>query len=359
MKIAISSKYTDGPFGGGNLFIKNLENFLLSKNNQVRYDLNDFDIDIILIINPLKTSQTSTFNIYEAAYYKNFVNDKVKLIHRVNECDERKNTKYVNKSIKNTNLFMDHTVFVSSWIQEIFLNLGFEKKYCSVIMSGSDEDIFNTNYIRGQNNIPKLVTHHWSSHENKGFYIYNKIDSLLNTEQWSSKFEFTYIGNMNKDFNFENIKTLPPLGEIKLAEELSNYDGYITGSLNEPSGNHHIEASQCGLPVLYIDSGGIPEYCNGFGIKFNTENFEVKLEEFLNNLTKLKTNMAKYPFNATVMCNDYLELFHSLLSNEFKSQLNNYPKNKFYLLYKIYIFRLQKLTTIFFNKFKYHLKKAL
>ena len=31
MKIAISSKYTDGPFGGGNLFIKNLENFLLSK----------------------------------------------------------------------------------------------------------------------------------------------------------------------------------------------------------------------------------------------------------------------------------------------------------------------------------------
>ena len=39
--------------------------------------------------------------------------------------------------------------------------------------------------------------------------------------------------------------------------------------------------------------------------------------------------------------------------------INNYPKNKFYLLYKIYIFRLQKLTTIFFNKFKYHLKKVL
>ena len=35
---------------------------------------------------------------------------------------------------------------------------------------------------------------------------------------------------------------------------------YITGSQNEPSGNHHIEASQLGLPVLYIESGGIPEF---------------------------------------------------------------------------------------------------
>ena len=29
MKVAISSKYTDGPFGGDNLFIKNLENFII------------------------------------------------------------------------------------------------------------------------------------------------------------------------------------------------------------------------------------------------------------------------------------------------------------------------------------------
>ena len=39
-----------------------------------------------------------------------------------------------------------------------------------------------------------------------------------------------------------------------IAEELKNHHIYITASINEPSGNHHIEAGQCGLPILYIGS---------------------------------------------------------------------------------------------------------
>ena len=113
---------------------------------------------------------------------------------------------------------MDHTVFVSSWIQELFLNIGFEREYCSVIMSGSDENIFKNNYIRSKNSIPKISNSPLSSHENKGFNIYKKIDSLLNLEQWSSQFEFTYIGNMNTNFKFKNIKILPPLTETKLTK---------------------------------------------------------------------------------------------------------------------------------------------
>ena len=41
-----------------------------------------------------------------------------------------------------------------------------------------------------------------------------------------------------------------------LANELKKSNLYLTGSLNEPR-NHHIEAAQCGLPILYIDSGGM------------------------------------------------------------------------------------------------------
>ena len=60
---------------------------------------------------------------------------------------------------------------------------------------------------------------------------------------------------VNKNANFINTKVISPISGKKLAEELRSQDFYITGSINEPSGNHHIEAA-CGLPIMYINSGG-------------------------------------------------------------------------------------------------------
>ena len=54
----------------------------------------------------------------------------------------------------------------------------------------------------------------------------------------------------------------------KLAKAIKENHLYLTASINEPSGNHHIESSQCGLPLLFINSGGIPEYAELFGVKF-------------------------------------------------------------------------------------------
>ena len=61
MKIALGSKYLDGPYGGGNLFIKNLRNLLTFEGHDIVYDLLDDDIDIILLTNPLIDSEHSTF----------------------------------------------------------------------------------------------------------------------------------------------------------------------------------------------------------------------------------------------------------------------------------------------------------
>ena len=40
----------------------------------------------------------------------------------------------------------DHVVFVSKWLQNIYLNLGMNRDKTSVIMSGSDNSIFNSKY---------------------------------------------------------------------------------------------------------------------------------------------------------------------------------------------------------------------
>ena len=68
----------------------------------------------------------------------------------------------------------------------------------------------------------KIVTHHWSSHKNKGFDIYSEIDNLISNSEWSNKIEFTYIGNMNNEYELKNTKIVKPLAGLELAEEIKN-----------------------------------------------------------------------------------------------------------------------------------------
>ena len=60
-------------------------------------------------------------------------------------------------------------------------------------MSGSNKKIFTNQSHKDTKNKLKLVTHHWSAHQNKGFDIYYKIDKMLEDEYWKNTMEFTYI----------------------------------------------------------------------------------------------------------------------------------------------------------------------
>ena len=59
MKISIGSKIFTGPWGGGNLFAKNLTNYLNNLGHNVIHDLYDDDIDLILLTDPRKSSYSS------------------------------------------------------------------------------------------------------------------------------------------------------------------------------------------------------------------------------------------------------------------------------------------------------------
>ena len=83
---------------------------------------------------------------------------------------------------------------------------------------------------------------------------------------------------------------------------------YVTGSINEPSGNHHIEAAQCGLPILFLKSGELIEYCEGFGVGFDNDNFEIKLEEMIKDYDYFYNKMAKYVLDSDKMSQEFLDL---------------------------------------------------
>ena len=90
MKIALGSKIYNQPWGEGNLFIKNLSEYLTENGHSISFNLFQKDIDVILLLDPRLSSQNATFNHRDIYFYKKLVNPNVKVVHRINECDQRK-----------------------------------------------------------------------------------------------------------------------------------------------------------------------------------------------------------------------------------------------------------------------------
>ena len=347
MKVSIGTNIKDGPWGGGNLFAINLKNHLHSKGFQVVNNLDDDDIDIILITEPRRTSESSAFTHIDVQKYLKFINSETLVMHRINECDERKNTKYLNKYMINANKVADYTVFVSTWLKNLYENQGIGTKNNHVILAGANKEIFNNeNYIPWDGSEEmRIVTHHWGANWNKGFDIYVELDKLISSKKWKNKISFTYIGNLPKNFEFKNTKVIMPLSGKDLAEAIKKNHIYLTASINEPSGNHHIEGAQCGLPLLYINSGGIPEYCSGFGEIFDKYNFEQKLEKLMHEYLENLENMKNYPNNSIIMCTEFENLFIEMLENKEKL-LDQRDQNIKIGILESFLYKLKRRTKV-------------
>lgn len=346
MKISIGTNIKNGPWGGGNLFAINLRNYLLKEKHQVVMNLLDDDIDVILLTEPRKTSESSAFTHIDVERYRRYINPNVVVVHRINECDERKNTDYVNQYLVEANKVSNYTIFVSTWLRNLFLKQGISDVDSKVILAGANKEIFNSKGYKPWNKKEKLkiVTHHWGANWNKGFREYIELDKLLEDESFKDKFEFTYVGNIPKEIKFRNTKVVAPLSGERLSREIKNNHIYLTASLNEPSGNHHIEAAQCGLPLLYINSGGIPEYCQSFGVQFESYNFIDKLYELRDNYDFFSNKLIDYPHNSVKMSAEYFSTFNQLVKANKKTSVYNkelgfaekLEKNKYLINRSIY-----------------------
>ena len=367
MKISIGSKIVDGPFGGGNEFLRNLINFLDENGHTVINHLKDKDIDIILLTNPLVSSETSSFNSYDIEFYLKFINSQAVVFQRFNECDERKGTNNINFKLNKFNQVVDVNIFVSYWLKNIFNEFELSKKKSYVIKGGPNKEIFNNNDKKYWNKKTKLklVTHHWSDNLMKGYLIYKQLDNYLNSDKYNNLYEFTFIGNKPKDVKFNNINILEPLHGHSLSNELKKHDIYITASENEPSGNHHMEGALCGLPILFKDSGATSEYCKDFGVSFEIESFLKSLELIKKNYDNFVLNLDQYPYDflsaANYFENAFIEAHNEKIeiinNRNLKSKINiltRYLLNKFYRFVYIKYFSLKKIL----GRTKYTIKNA-
>ena len=314
LRISINARKMEGPYGGGNQFANTLDKYLCSQGDQTFRELVP-GLDLILILSAQEKLKITSYDIEDIADYL-IRNPKTVIVQRVNTCNEQRGADLgINQAVMQANRLADHTVFVSTWLKDLHLSQGFKCSFYSVILNGSDHTMFHSKgYKRWDKKEPmRLVTHHWGGNWMKGFDIYERLDELLQTEPFKHTISFTYIGNLPKDFHFKNATYVEPIHGVQLASLIRQHHVYLTASQNEPGANHQNEGASCGLPLLYRESGCLPEYCNGFGISFTEENFEEKLHEMLATYDYWVDRMENFCHMAERMCDNYCNLFMELL----------------------------------------------
>ncbi len=191
----------------------------------------------------------------------------------------------------------DATVFQSQYSLQKHLELGLTFKAPCVIMNAADPRIFHSQRQIAFNRQRKirLISISWSDNPNKGAATYKWMEDHLD---WH-RFEYSFVGR--SQIQFERIRMLPPLSSEPLAELLRQHDIYVAASRHDPCSNALIEALACGLPALYLNSGGHPEIVGRAGLGFSSEvEIPVLLDQLVEEYLERQAQIVLPPLAQTV-----------------------------------------------------------
>ncbi len=343
LKVSILVEFKESPYGGGNQFLKALKKNFVKKGI---YEEIPRNADVILINSyPFKEE-------YRFKQVFHFHRQNKLIIHRIdgplhiyrgNKKDFRidKIIYYFNRK------FADGTIFQSNWSKLKNYELGYKSNnYETVILNASDLDIFNKhgkvnfNKNRKINLIASSISLNWR----KGFKIYQYLDKNLDF----SKYNMTFVGN--SPISFTNIKSIRPLKSKDVVNLLKKHDIFITASQDDPCSNSLIEALQCGLPAIVLDSGGHPEIIGNAGVKFKNR------KEIIEAIEEIVLYYEKYQRNINLpTIDDVATLYYNFIKKVYEHRKNNINSSKknsyFYFLRIKFLIFLWKMKRFSFRYF--------
>jgi glycosyltransferase involved in cell wall biosynthesis len=163
----------------------------------------------------------------------------------------------------------DATLAISQATIDMYRQIGIELVEPRVVHNGCDPLVFHPHgRLPFSRDRPiRLICASWSDNPRKGGPTYRWLEDQLD---WR-RFEFTFVGNASTAFR--RIRRIPPVPSAELAEELRRHDIFVTATENDAYSNALVEALSCGLPAIYLASGGSAEAVQeaGFGYRDRTE----------------------------------------------------------------------------------------
>ena len=200
--------------------------------------------------------------------------------------------------------FADATIFISDYSYKKYLELGLVYKEPHTILNACDPEIFNRHDRisppNGQRKV-RLIATAWSQNPRKGGPLLAWLDDHLD----HSKYELTFVGRT--EAVFKGARVIAPVPSEELAKLLKQSDIYIAPSQDDPCSNALVEALTCGLPAVFLKSGGHPELVRNGGEGFTGEgDVLMAIDKVANNYTHYQNSIDNPTPKETV--NEYIKV---------------------------------------------------
>jgi glycosyltransferase involved in cell wall biosynthesis len=312
--IAISMAPNRSPWGGASPFVWQLEAIMKHRGWKVQYSLSPTP-DVVFVIDPRMDHPKKKFGLEELRAFRER-HPTVPILHRINECDQRKGTNDIDELLRQTSELADHTVFIAEWLRDYFAAKWFDlSRPHSCIYNGADPAVYHPfgSSLPREGDPIRIVTHHWSDNALKGFDIYEKLDHLIADGRLPG-FSLRVIGRWPKSIRWRSAELIGPMTGKPLARKLRECHIYLTASRWEPCGMHHVEGGQCGLPLVYHeDGGGIVEAGLKYGIGYRDDPSEA-LKEMAGRLPEFRSRVFAHMPSGDRMAMDYADICRLLLA---------------------------------------------
>ena len=156
------------------------------------------------------------------------------------------------------------TLAISHATVEMYRSIGIELVDPHVVYNACDSRIFNAEGRQpfSRDRKTRLISSSWSDNPRKGGPTYKWLEDHLD---WD-RYEFTFVGNTAT--RFKRIRHVPPVPSNELATLLRAHDVFVTATEHDAYSNALVEALSCGLPAVYLDSGGSAEAVKDAGFAF-------------------------------------------------------------------------------------------
>ena len=254
--------------GGGFYVLQQLERYLVSRGHTITRQVADrYDV---LLMNSWHVHYDDLLSAIRR-------NPRARIVHRVDGSsqDYGRDPRY-DRQQQRVNRFADVTIFQSQYCRhstrEKFPVIAQDGP---VIYNAVDVDRFSPDGERADlpGKAPRLVYVTHSANPMKGW---GDVYALAARRP---DLTFILIGNYDNPPPLPNLHTLGSLDRDALPRALRACQVSLAFQRNEACPNVVLEAMACGLPLLYVESGAIPELVGACGLPVTLETFRAQLDE--------------------------------------------------------------------------------